>query len=548
MQPLLRVEHLHLHFGATQVVRNLNFSVFSGQTLALVGESGSGKSLTCLSLMGLTQAQATGTAHLDGTGNLIGLPEKQLRALRGKRIAMIFQEPMTSLNPVMSVGKQVQEAILVHQKISRQQAKIKTIELFQSVELPQPDKIYHAYPHQLSGGQKQRVMIAMAMSNQPDILIADEPTTALDVTVQHHILDLLQKLAREHHMAMIFITHDLGVVRKMADYVVVMRQGEIMEQGPAAEILTQPKHAYTQGLMACRPPRNARPMRLPTVEDVMAGTLEKDMFTTERPSFQPKNILLEGKQISVTYPGRKTSFWKKPTSFVAVKQADIQLYEGEILGLVGESGSGKSTLGRALLRLQPNTSGEIYFKGQALHALQGNALRKMRPHFQLIFQDPFASLNPYLSVGEAIAEPMWVHKIHPTRTACKKAALELMEQVGLSPDMYPRLPHQFSGGQRQRIGIARALGLSPQILVCDESVAALDVSIQAQILNVLLDLREKFNLSILFISHDLGVVKYLCDRVLVMQHRGIVEEGKPNELFSQPKHPYTQTLIDGILP
>jgi peptide/nickel transport system ATP-binding protein len=548
MQPLLRVENLSLSFGTTQVVKDVHFNVFPGQTLALVGESGSGKSLTCLSLMGLTQAKSSGTAYLEGAGNLLALSEKQLRALRGKRIAMIFQEPMTSLNPVMSVGKQVQEAILVHQNIASKEAKSKTIDLFQSVELPQPSTLFHAYPHQLSGGQKQRVMIAMAMANQPDILIADEPTTALDVTVQHHILDLLQRLAKAHQMAMIFITHDLGVVRKMADHVVVMRQGKIMEQGPAHEVLSAPKAAYTQGLMACRPPRQARPLRLPTVEDVMTGSLQKEDFNNERPTFQPTSVLLEARNISVTYPGRGTSFWKKPDPFHAVKQANLQLYQGEILGLVGESGSGKSTLGRALLRLQPHATGEIYFQGQALHTLQGEALRKMRPHFQLIFQDPFASLNPYLPIGEAIAEPMWVHRVHATKAACKNAALALMEQVGLSPDMYQRLPHQFSGGQRQRIGIARALGLSPKLLVCDESVAALDVSIQAQILNVLLELREKFNLSILFISHDLGVVRYLCDRILVMQHGQIVEEGLPNPLFTAPQHPYTRTLIEGILP
>lgn len=547
MESLLQVRDLEVSFGTATVVQGLSFTLEVGKTLAIVGESGSGKSVSCLSMLGLIRAGLKGSVKLSGAGELIGMPESGLRKIRGRRIAMIFQEPMTSLNPVQTCGTQVCEAIRIHRKISRKQMREEVLALFKAVELPDPVRVFRAFPHELSGGQKQRVMIAMAISCNPDILIADEPTTALDVTVQRSILDLLKRLQRERNMSMIFITHDLGVVKEIADEVLVMRAGRIEEQGCLEDVMHSPRAAYTRGLLACRPPLDRRPMRLPTVKDVLKGCTDFPEFITERPLVQGGETILKASGLRVIYRQRGTGFFGAHREVEVLKGVNFEIRKGEIVGLVGESGCGKSTLGRAVLRLQPIHAGEIYFRGMPLHGMRGAKLRKMRRHFQLIFQDPFASLNPRMSVGEAIAEPMWVHGIHPGIKACREAAKEWLEMVGIPATHYDRLPHQFSGGQRQRIGIARALGLNPDLLVCDESVSALDVSVQAQILNLLLSLRDKLGISMLFISHDLSVVKYISDRLMVMHEGQIVEEGNPDQLYSAPAHAYTRKLISGLL-
>ena len=500
-----------------------------------------------------------------------------MRGIRGRRISMIFQEPMTSLNPVQKCGQQVLEMMRTHArnfefrklnsegdalpnsefKIQNSELKQRVITLFKEVLLPRPEKIFDSYPHELSGGQKQRVMIAMALINRPDIIIADEPTTALDVTVQKTILELLRSLQQKHGISIIFITHDLGVIAQVADDIMVMYRGKVVEQGSVDQILHNPQEPYTQGLLACRPPLDSRPQRLPTVEDYLSNSefrklnYEKENCNTSELRNQ-NSKLIEVRDLSVTYTLKKSLFGKPLQTLNGVDGVSFDIMEGETLGLVGESGCGKTTLGRALLRLIETSSGSVSYRGQRLDTLSAKEMRALRPKLQIIFQDPYSSLNPRITIGEAIAEPLKVHGFTPSPSPkgrgerVMSTVLELMEQVGLQPDWYGRYPHQLSGGQRQRVCIARALILQPELVICDESVSALDVSVQAQVLNLLNDLKESYHYTYLFITHDLSVVHYMADRIMVMQKGKLVESGTPDELFLHPQTDYTRTLIDAI--
>lgn len=566
MQPLLEVKDLFVSFSsgkqATDVVKGISFSIQPGETLGIVGESGSGKSVTSLSIMKLLSGNGfirSGEIlfHKNNqTVNLAGLNEKQIRPYRGKEIAMIFQEPMTSLNPVLTCGFQVQEAIRVHYIISKKEARERVIQLFEKVKLPRPADIYNSYPHQLSGGQKQRVMIAMAISCNPSLLIADEPTTALDVTVQQKILELLRDIQQEHGMSMIFITHDLGVTYEIAHRVAVMHRGKIVETGKTGDIFNHPQHPYTQGLIACRPPLNKRVYVLPTVQNFLDGSAdvllsEKNIYTAEQRKAHHKTLysqepLLQVKNLTKVYRTEKNWLGRKKQAVVAVDNVSLDVYPGETVGLVGESGCGKTTLGRCILRLIEPTKGEIIYRGKSLNQLQGEALRKMRKHMQIIFQDPYSSLNPRMKIGEAIMEPMWIHRIWPDKKTCKEKTIELLEKVGLAADHFHRLPYEFSGGQRQRIVIARALSVHPEFIICDESVSALDVSIQAQVLNLLNQLKKDFGFTYIFISHDLSVVKFMSDRIFVMNQGKIEESGDPDVIYANPQSEFTKRLIEAI--
>ena len=549
---ILEVKDLSIAFGGRTVVEKVNFSLERGRTLGIVGESGSGKSVSTLALMGLLpkQASVTGSAMLDGT-ELLTLDEEQMRAVRGQRISMIFQEPMTSLNPVQKCGEQVMEMMKAHAnsafRIQYSELKQRVISLFKEVLLPRPEKIYDSYPHELSGGQKQRVMIAMALINNPDILIADEPTTALDVTVQKTILELLRDLQHKHGISIIFITHDLGVISQIADDILVMYRGHVVEQGAAESILHHPQEPYTRGLLACRPPLDSRPRRLPTVEEYLENSsIPSSPSQASRASSanQDGQPLISVRDLDVTYTLKRSVFGRPLQTLKGVDGVSFDIMEGETLGLVGESGCGKTTLGRALLHLIDHSSGSISYRGTPLDQLGAKQMRALRPKLQIIFQDPYSSLNPRITIGEAIAEPLKVHRTSPTSTASQ--AKELMQQVGLQPEWYNRYPHELSGGQRQRVCIARALILQPELVICDESVSALDVSVQAQVLNLLNDLKEQYRFTYLFITHDLSVVHYMADRIMVMQKGKVVESGTPDDLFSHPKTDYTRTLIDAI--
>jgi peptide/nickel transport system ATP-binding protein len=538
----------------------------AGEMLAIVGESGSGKSVTSLSLMGLLPKQAaiSGQVNFVQHGrfvDLLSLNNKQMIAIRGKEMAMVFQEPMTSLNPVYTCGYQVMEAILQHEKINRSAAKEKTIALFEKVKLPNPASIIHKYPHQLSGGQKQRVMIAMAISCNLALLIADEPTTALDVTVQKTILELMKELQKQNGLGIILITHDIGLVADIADKVLVMYRGEIVEQGTTADVLHQPRHPYTKALMACRPAMHSRGQRLPVVSDFVQDDFSEVMEPLQKPlslidkSLQLniippistfKNPVLEVNGLQVYYPGKKTFFGKAPDAFKAVDNVSFSVNKGETVGLVGESGCGKTTLGRAILNLIPITAGKIILDGKNIASLSENQFQPLRKNLQIVFQDPYGSLNPRITIGDAILEPMMVHSILPNKKMGKQQVMELLEKVNLLPDHFNRYPHQFSGGQRQRICIARALALNPSFLIFDESVSALDVSVQAQVLNLLNDLKKEFGFTSIFISHDLSVVRYISDRIMVMNKGIIVEEGPADEIYFSPKNEYTRQLIDAI--
>ena len=558
---ILAVDGLRISFGGAKpftAVHELTFNIAEGKTLAVVGESGSGKSLTALALMGLLPKTATVTGKMelsiDGTAAIdlteLSDPNKKNSAannIRGNHISMVFQEPMSSLNPVMSVGKQLQEVIITHQKISKQDSRQLAIEWFKKVQLPEPEKMYDRYPHQLSGGQKQRVMIAIAMCNHPSLLIADEPTTALDVTVQKEIMQLMHYLQQEHQSAMIFITHDLALAATIADEVLVMYKGEVMEYGPAAQVLTTPQNPYTKALLACRPSADHKGHPLPVVSDFIGQPVEKKVESvTSEVDYHSKNVtgetLLTVNNLKVWFT-EETSLLGKPLSyFKAVDDVSLTLNKGEVLGLVGESGCGKSTISKALIGLLPVKSGEILFDNKNLADISLQEWKKVRTEIQMIFQDPYSSLNPRMTVGDAIKEPMAVHNVVDAREL-KKETLRLLDMVQLPADAYDRYPHQFSGGQRQRIGIARALALRPKLIICDESVSALDVSIQAQILNLLKDLQREFKLTYLFISHDLSVVHYISDRVMVMQAGKIVESGDAVQVLKQPVNEYTQKLI-----
>ena len=577
-KPLLEVRNLCTEFKTEEeivkAVDGVSFTLHKGQTIGIVGESGSGKSVTSLSVMRLIQSppgrisagEMMFHSRSKGVIDLLKLNDKEMRSLRGNEIAMIFQEPMTSLNPVFTCGNQVMEAIMLHQKVDKKVAKEKTIDLFKLVELPRPESIFDTYPHQISGGQKQRVMIAMAMSCNPSILIADEPTTALDVTVQKTILDLMRDLQLKEEMGILFITHDLGVIAELADNVVVMYKGKIVEQGSVWDIFANPQHPYTKGLLACRPPLNKRLHWLPTVSDFMqtddAGAMtessksvaevtDKLIITTKEREKRHLDLyaqapLLQIKNLKTYFPISKGLFGKATEFVKAVDDLSFDVYPGETLGLVGESGCGKTTLGRTILRLVEPTSGEIIYKGTNVIKLNSAEMRNIRKDVQIIFQDPYSSLNPRITIGEAIIEPMQVHGILENDKARKARVIELLERVNMKEAHYYRYPHEFSGGQRQRICIARALALQPQFIICDESVSALDVSVQAQVLNLLNELRDEFGFTYIFISHDLSVVKFMSDRMLVMNKGKIEEMGDSDQIYSNPQTEYTKKLIGAI--
>ena len=569
-EPVLQVRNLSIDFNESanisNAVKNISFDVARGEILAIVGESGSGKSVTALSLMQLLPVQAIVKGQLlfanknIAATDLLKASSKEINAIRGKDMAMIFQEPMTSLNPVLTCGYQVMEAVILHQKVSTKIAREKTIALFEKVHLPDPDKMIDRYPHELSGGQKQRIMIAMAMSCNPALLIADEPTTALDVTVQKTILELIKNLQKETGMSVIFITHDLGLVADIADKLLVMYKGEIIEQGLTREVLQNPQQAYTRALLACRPIMHQRGERLPVVSDffnahdkVKSGqhnpisspqtTIKKDDFLVNKNAVE---IVLKVENLKVYYPGKKLLFQKTPEPFKAVDEVSFTVNNGETVGLVGESGCGKTTLGRAILQLIPATDGAIILNEKNLTQLTKKQLQIVRKDLQIVFQDPYGSLNPRLMIGNAIMEPMQVHGMLDSTNERKEKVIELLEKVNLSADHFNRYPHQFSGGQRQRICIARALALNPSFLIFDESVSALDVSVQAQVLNLLNDLKKEFQFTSIFISHDLAVVRYISDRILVMNKGKIVEEGVADDVYFNPKNEYTQKLIAAI--
>ncbi len=565
--PLLSIKNLSIQFNndgtSSTAVSNNSFDVAAGELVAIVGESGSGKSVTALSILQLLPKQAVINGEIlfgqDEPVDLFKLSHKKINSIRGNKIAMIFQEPMTSLNPVFTCGYQVMEAIQLHQKVNKETAKQKTIELFEKVKLPEPENLLTRYPHELSGGQKQRVMIAMAMSCNPAILIADEPTTALDVTVQKTILELIKSLQEQNNMGVIFITHDLGVVADIADKILVMHKGEIVEQGLTKDILHAPQHPYTKALLACRPAGQPKGKRLPVVSDFInleAGKTEKPtepedsptLNTPQDPSEKPEtqNTVLEIKNLHVHFPGKKNLFGKASTFFKAVDDVSFTVQQGDIVGLVGESGCGKTTLGRSILQLIKPTSGKILLNGKDLTQTSKEVLRNMRKDLQIVFQDPYGSLNPRITIGDAILEPLKVHSVLSNNKQRKEKVMELLEKVSLDTSHFNRYPHQFSGGQRQRICIARALALNPSFLIFDESVSALDVSVQAQVLNLLNDLKKEFGFTAIFISHDLSVVHYICNRILVMYKGKIVEEGTADQVYHHPKNEYTQNLVNAI--
>lgn len=557
--PLLALENLSLSFAERQVLDNVSFSVAKGETLGIVGESGSGKSLTVLSLLGLLPkgAQRTGGTALfqqkDGRNvDLFALKERQLQAVRGNEIAMIFQEPMTSLNPVLTCGYQVAEALILHQKLSTKQAKARTIELFEEVKLPRPASLFDAYPHQISGGQKQRVMIAMALACEPSLLLADEPTTALDVTVQQTILELLRHLQQSRGLSLIFISHDLGVIAEIAEKVAVMYQGKIIETGSVKDIFSHPKQSYTQALLASRPPLDQIIERLPVsikgsdFELTPVHNLSDEALSKRWNELYSQPPFIQVKDLEVYFQLSGGYFWQKKNRLHALQSISFDIYKGETLGLVGESGSGKTTLGRTMLRLLEPSAGKVIFDGQPVLDLAPSDLRVLRRRMQIIFQDPYGSLPPHRTVAQILVEPMEIHHLEGNKSGRMRRVEELLHQVGLHTEHLYRYPHEFSGGQRQRICIARALAVRPEFIVCDESVSALDVSVQAQILNLLKDLQRDLGLTYLFISHDLSVIRFMADRILVMQNGQLVESGNALTLFRQPQQAYTRQLLDAI--
>jgi len=554
---LLKVTNLTVSFrkGNTfqSVINQVSFSVFPNEILGIVGESGSGKSVTSLAAMGLLPSRIskiTSGEILFKDENILCFDESSWRKIRGNKISMIFQEPMSSLNPSMTCGEQVEEILKEHTHLSNKEITEEVIKLFEQVKLPSPKKIFQSYPHQISGGQKQRVMIAMAIACKPDLLIADEPTTALDVTVQKEIIELLKNIQKETQMSILFISHDLALVTEIAQRVLVMYQGKIVEQGATQEVFTQPQELYTKALISSRPSIGVRLRRLPTIKDFLEGKKNaEEILQPERLKKHQKlydtKPLLEVKNLNKYYLS-KVGWLGKSESFHAVKEMSFEIFEGETLGLVGESGCGKSTLGNAILLLDKASSGQIYYRGKDISNLSKEEERNLRKEIQIIFQDPFASLNPRITIGKAIQEPMEVHGLYENKIQRKEKVLELLKSVGLLEEHYSRFPHEFSGGQRQRIGIARAIALMPKLIVCDESVSALDISVQAQVLNLLNDLKEQFDFTYLFISHDLAVVKYMSDRILVMNRGEMEMLDEADELYKNPKTTYTRKLIQSI--
>jgi len=553
-QHLLTVKNLNISFKKNDAqysaLHGINFDVHKNEILGLVGESGSGKSITALAIMRLLHnAIIEGAIVFDGL-DLNKASKKEIERIRGKKISMVFQEPMSALNPSMKCGTQVSEVLLQHETITEAEANTEVIRLFEQVKIPLPNQAFNKYPHELSGGQQQRIMIAMAVACKPDLLIADEPTTALDVTVQKEIISLIKELQKETEMSVIFISHDLALVSEIAKRTLVMYKGKIVEQGLTKSVFKAPKNEYAKALISARPSLNVRLKELPTVASILANAnASKEISKADRAKKHTQLYssapLLEVINLEKTYYS-KIGFLKKPVAFKAVHKVSFKLYEGEILGLVGESGCGKSTLGKTILQLDKATAGTVFYRGKDLCKMTSKEIRTLRKEIQIIFQDPFASLNPRLTVGAAIMEPMKIHKLYNNSSERKLKTLELLEKVGLEASSFDRYPHEFSGGQRQRIGIARTIAVEPKLILCDESVSALDISVQAQVLNLLNTLKEDFGFTYIFISHDLAVVKYMADQLLVMNKGEIVEQGEADEVYNSPKNAYTKRLIDAI--
>jgi peptide/nickel transport system ATP-binding protein len=529
---MLSIRNLAVSFGTVQALKGISFEVPENATVALVGESGSGKSTAALSILGLLPERASLKGEILFREK--DLLKTDLRAVRGAEIGMVFQEPMSSLNPLFSAGFQIGEVLREHRGLDRRAARRRAVELLGEVGIAEPERRVDAYPFELSGGQQQRVMIAMAIACEPKLLIADEPTTALDVTIQRQILELLRELQRRRRMSILFITHDLALVREIADRVVVMRDGEIREQGPVKEVFDAPRDPYTRALLACRPRLDRRPARLPVVEDFLNN--EVMAFSERIRGVGAKDeIILEARHIRKSFD-----------SVLAVKDASFRLARGKTLGVVGESGSGKTTLGLAVVRLLEANGGEVLFDGRDLLALRAREAAPYKRRIQIVFQNPYASLNPRFTVGEILLEPMRIHRIGADDAARRSAARELLARVGLQASALGKYPHEFSGGQRQRIAIARCLTMRPEVMICDEAVSSLDVSVQAQLLNLLQDLQDEYRMSYVFISHDLAVVKYMADEVMVMKDGEVVETAGSDELYAHPRHPYTKLLLSAV--
>lgn len=553
MNSILTVKNLSIAFDKNEVIHNISYTLNENEILGIVGESGSGKSVSSLAILGLLPkvvSKITSGSIIYNDKDLTKTSSKGFQKIRGNKIAMIFQEPMSSLNPSMTCGKQVEEILLQHTSLSKNKVKEETISLFEKVKLPDTERVFKAYPHEISGGQKQRVMIAMAIACKPDILIADEPTTALDVTVQNDIVSLLKELQVETKMSIIFITHDLALISEIADRVVVMYKGDIVEQGLVKTIFKNPQHNYTKALINSRPSLDTRLKTLPTIQDFLNDTISTEIVSTEQRKKNHKKLyskapLLEVINVEKEYIS-KSGLFTKAQSFKAVNDVSFKLYEGETLGLVGESGCGKSTLGNAILQLDKATAGSILYNGIDITKLSKTEIRTLRKDIQIIFQDPYSSLNPRIPVGEAIMEPMKVHNLYDSDIERKEKVIDILNRVGLSEDYFNRFPHEFSGGQRQRIGIARTIALQPKLIVCDESVSALDISVQAQVLNLLNELKADFGFTYIFISHDLAVVKYMSDQLLVMNQGKIEELDDADVIYNTPKKEYTKKLIHAI--
>ena len=555
--PILIIKNLHVAFktesGLNEVLCGISYNLYSDEILGIVGESGSGKSVASLAIMGLLPLKSGVTTLgevMFNAENLIDCSQKQLESIRGKKIAMIFQEPMSALNPSICCGKQVEEILLQHTNITTKEANKEVVRLFNAVKLPEPKKTYKKYPHEISGGQLQRVMIAMAIACKPEILIADEPTTALDVTVQKEIIALLKTLQKEFKMSVIFISHDLALVSEIADRVLVMYKGAIVEKGDTKSVFKNPQKEYTKALIGARPRLKSRLKKLPTISDFLSGIIPKALITKTARKEKHKNIyssapLLEVINLEKTYYS-KASFFGIKTALKAVDNVSFKVYSGETLGLVGESGCGKSTLGKAILQLDKATAGTLKYKGDDVTNLSKKALRTLRKEIQIIFQDPYASLNPRLTVGMAIMEPMKVHGLFSSDNERKARTIEILEKVGLEAAHFDRYPHEFSGGQRQRIGIARTIAVQPKLIICDESVSALDISVQAQVLNLLNTLKEDYGFTYIFISHDLSVVKFMSDQLMVMNKGKIEEIGEADSIYESPQKEYTKILIEAI--